>query len=341
MTAPFDGPDGMRRAGGDAPVLDMRDVSIMFDGAGGRLVAVDGLNLRVRRGEVLGLVGESGSGKSLTGFAIMGALDPPGRVASGEILLGGEDLTGMNRAELRHLRGSRMAMILQDPMLALNPTLTIGTQIVEAIRAHRAVSKGEARLRAIEALRLVGIGEPEKRLNSYPHEYSGGMRQRVSIAIALLHAPDLIIADEPTTALDVTVQAQILLEVRRLVDEMGSAWIWISHDLSVVAGLADRIAVMYAGRIVEEGPAESVLKRPRHPYTRGLLRSAPDNPPLPDGRLWQIAGYAPSIANRVSGCRFRPRCPRADEACAEQPPDTGADHRHACWHPHDGEAPQR
>ena len=319
------------------PVLDMRDVSIVFDTAGGRLNAVDGLNLTVRRGEVLGLVGESGSGKSLTGFAVMGALDPPGRVASGEILLGGQDLTGMNNAELRHLRGNRMAMILQDPMLTLNPTLTIGTQIIEAIRAHADVSSSEARTRAVEAMRRVGIGQPEKRLGAYPHEYSGGMRQRVSIAIALLHQPDLIIADEPTTALDVTVQAQILLEVRRLVEEVGSAWIWISHDLSVVAGLADRIAVMYAGRIVEEGPAQAVLKHARHPYTRGLLKSSPENPPLPDGRLWQIAGNAPSIANRVCGCRFRPRCPRADAACAEQPDDAGGDHRYACWHPYDDE----
>lgn len=319
------------------PVLDMRDVSIVFDTAGGRLDAVDGLNLTVRRGEVLGLVGESGSGKSLTGFAVMGALDPPGRVASGEILLGGQDLTGMNNAELRHLRGNRMAMILQDPMLTLNPTLTIGTQIIEAIRAHADVSSSEARARAVEAMRRVGIGQPEKRLGAYPHEYSGGMRQRVSIAIALLHQPDLIIADEPTTALDVTVQAQILLEVRRLVEEVGSAWIWISHDLSVVAGLADRIAVMYAGHIVEEGPAQAVLKGARHPYTRGLLKSSPENPPLPDGRLWQIAGNAPSIANRVYGCRFRPRCLRADAACAEQPDDAGGDHRYACWHPYDGE----
>ncbi len=322
----------------DEPLLDLSDVSIVFDTADGPLVAVDQLRLRLARGQVLGLVGESGSGKSLTGFAIMGALDPPGRVGGGRILFDGEDLTTLDPAALRRLRGNRMAMILQDPMLTLNPTLTIGTQIIEAIRAHRPVGRAEARRLAVAAMRRVGIGDAEKRLDSYPHEYSGGMRQRVSIAIALLHAPDLIIADEPTTALDVTVQAQILLEVRRLVEEMGSAWIWISHDLSVVAGLADRIAVMYAGRIVEEGPARTVLTRPRHPYTQGLLRSAPDNPPLADGRLWQIAGSAPAIAHRVSGCRFRPRCPRADAACAEPPPDSGTTHRFACWHPHDGEA---
>ncbi len=319
----------------DGPVLDIRDVSIVFDTAGGILPAVDGLNLRVNRGEVLGLVGESGSGKSLTGFAIMGALDPPGRVAEGQILFCGADLTQMSDAELRRLRGNRLAMILQDPMLTLNPTLTIGTQIIEAIRAHRSVSQSEARALAVQAMQTVGIGEPERRLSSYPHEYSGGMRQRVAIAIALLHTPDLIIADEPTTALDVTVQAQILLEVRRLVEALGSAWIWISHDLSVVAGLADRIAVMYAGRIVEEGPTEAVLRHPKHPYTRGLLQSAPENPPLDDGKLWQIPGSAPSLANRVTGCRFRPRCPRADEACGTQPPDQGQQHRFACWHAYD------
>ncbi len=319
----------------DVPVLDIQNLSIVFDTDAGVLPAVDGLNLRIDRGEVLGLVGESGSGKSLTGFAIMGALDPPGRVAEGKILFGGTDLTQMPDPQLRRLRGNRLAMILQDPMLTLNPTLSIGTQIIEAIRAHRPVSSSEARALAVRAMQTVGIGEPEKRLGSYPHEYSGGMRQRVAIAIALLHTPDLIIADEPTTALDVTVQAQILLEVRRLVEALGSAWIWISHDLSVVAGLADRIAVMYAGKIVEQGPTEAVLRYPKHPYTRGLLQSAPENPPLADGMLWQIPGSAPSLANRVLGCRFRTRCSHAEEACLKQPPDEGKEHRVACWHPHE------
>lgn len=315
------------------PVLQVKDVAITFDYGAQSLRAVEGLCFHVNRGEVLGLVGESGSGKTLTGFSIMGALDSPGSVSEGEILFRGEDLTKMSPARLRELRGSRLAMILQDPMMTLNPTLTIGTQITEAILAHRKMSGDHARQLAVEALEMVGIGQARKRLSSYPHEYSGGMRQRVAIAIALLHEPDLIIADEPTTALDVTVQAQILIEVRHLVRSKGAALIWITHDLSVIAGLADRVAVMYGGRIVEQGPTREVLFNPRHPYTHGLLKSVPENAPVGGGRLWQIGGSAPSIAQRPDGCVFRTRCERASEACLSVPADTPDPHSFACWHP--------
>ena len=320
------------------PVLQLRNVTITFDYAAGALRAVEDLTFHVNRGEVLGLVGESGSGKTLTGFSIMGALDDPGVVSAGEILFKGEDLTKMTPRQLRELRGNRLAMILQDPMMTLNPTLTIGTQITEAILAHRNTTMAEAKELAVEALEMVGIGQARNRLASYPHEYSGGMRQRVAIAIALLHEPDLIVADEPTTALDVTVQAQILIEVRRLVRSKGAALIWITHDLSVIAGLADRVAVMYAGRIVEQGPTRAVLSTPRHPYTYGLLKSSPENEPLEDGKLWQIAGSPPSIAQRPEGCVFRPRCDRAGEACLSQPAEVPEAHSYACWHPRDGGA---
>ena len=317
----------------EAPLLQLNDVTITFDYAAGALHAVEDLTFHVNRGEVLGLVGESGSGKTLTGFSIMGALDDPGVVSAGEILFKGEDLTKMPPSRLRALRGSRLAMIMQDPMMTLNPTLTIGTQITEAILAHRKTTREHARQLATEALEMVGIGQAQSRLSSYPHEYSGGMRQRVAIAIALLHEPDLIVADEPTTALDVTVQAQILIEVRRLVRSKGAALIWITHDLSVIAGLADRVAVMYAGRIVEQGPTREVLTNPRHPYTYGLLKSSPENEPLENGKLWQIAGSAPSIAQRPEGCVFRPRCAHASETCLSLPGESAGAHSYACWHP--------
>ncbi len=320
------------------PVLELRDVSITF-GEAQKLHAVEGLSFTVHGGEVLGLVGESGSGKSLTGFSIMGALDPPGRVSSGEIRFQGYDLGQLGAEDRRRLRGNRMAMIMQDPMQTLNPTLKIGTQIFEAIRAHRAVTRKKARDEAIAALQKVGIGDAAQRLEMYPHEFSGGMRQRVAIAIALLHDPDLIIADEPTTALDVTVQAQILLEVRELVHQTGAALIWISHDLSVVAGLADRVVVMYAGRIVEIGSTEAVLRTPRHPYTQGLLRSDPETQTLANGRLWHIPGSAPTLAERGKGCAFRPRCGFADQACYQAPDPQGTDHQVSCWYPRDAETP--
>ena len=276
------------------------------------------MSLHVSKGEVLGLVGESGSGKSVTGFSIMGLIDPPGRITDGSIKLNGEELAGLGDEAMRRKRGREVAMIFQDPMMTLNPVLRIDTQMIEAVLAHENVSAKAARARCREALVTVGIPSPDERLNSYPHQFSGGMRQRVAIAIALLHKPSLIIADEPTTALDVTIQGQILAEVQRCCAELGTALIWITHDLSVVAGLADRVAVMYAGRIVEEGPVESVLERPLHPYTLGLMRSVPGASRKGEA-LAQIHGAAPSPLNLPAGCAFEPRCGRAIAACSEAP----------------------
>jgi peptide/nickel transport system ATP-binding protein len=296
--------------------------------------AVDGVSFTVDAGQVLGLVGESGSGKSVTGFSIIGLLDPPGRVAGGRILFKGRDLTKLSEPELRDLRGNRIAMIFQDPMMTLNPVLRIDTQMMETVFAHQRVSAAEARRRSRDALGMVGIPSPEERLSAYPHQFSGGMRQRVAIAIALLHRPDLIIADEPTTALDVTIQAQILAEVQKLAREVGTALIWITHDLSVVAGLADDIAVMYAGRIVETGRVGDVLDHPLHPYTSGLIGSVPSRNRR-GSKLHQIPGMTPSLLNLPPGCAFRTRCPRADAACEADPPVSEPVPGHAlrCFHP--------
>lgn len=305
------------QSGGGA-LLEVRGLCTEFMTREGRLPAVAEASFELSRGEVLGLVGESGSGKSVTGYSIMGLIDAPGRVAGGSILFDGEELVGAPPERLRRLRGRRIAMIFQDPMMTLNPVLKIGTHMIETLFAHEAMTRDRARGRAIEALSKVGIASPDKRLDQYPHEFSGGMRQRVSIAIALLHRPDLIIADEPTTALDVTVQGQILYEMRELVRESGTSLIWITHDLAVVAGLADRIAVMYAGRIVESGPAGEVLDRPRHPYTRGLLDSVPSSA-SPGQRLRQIGGSAPSLARLGEGCAFAPRCGQRGADCERRP----------------------
>lgn len=317
------------------PLLDVRDLVTVFPGGGKDLRAVDEVSFTVNRGEVLGLVGESGSGKSVTGFSIMGLVDRPGRVASGQILFDGQDLARASDETRRSLRGRRIAMVFQDPMMTLNPVLRIGTQMTETLHAHEKMSREEARNRARDALGLVGIPSPEERLDAYPHEFSGGMRQRVAIAIALLHRPDLIIADEPTTALDVTIQAQILSEFQKLTEMQGTAVIWITHDLAIVSGLADRIAVMYGGRIVETGTITEVLERPRHPYTRGLIRSVPSENTR-GTRLAQIPGVTPSLMRMPQGCAFRTRCPRADERCAERPGTFGSsDAYHRCFHPHE------
>ena len=319
-------------------LLVVDDLQTEFATRDGVLRAVQGVSFALARGQVLGLVGESGSGKSVTGFSILGLIDPPGRISGGSVKFDGQELVGQPENTLRRLRGKRIAMIFQDPMMTLNPVLSIETQMVETVLAHERVGRVVARERAIESLGRVGIAEPAARLPQYPHQFSGGMRQRVAIAIALLNRPDLVIADEPTTALDVTVQGQILYEMQKLVREAGSALIWITHDLAVIAGLADRVAVMYAGCIVEEGPVAAVLDAPRHPYTRGLLESVPANNVAADGtqarRLRQIPGMTPSLLKLAPGCAFRERCDRADAACAQMPDLRAAGGRSVrCVHP--------
>ncbi|WP_207484450.1 ABC transporter ATP-binding protein [Arenibaculum pallidiluteum] len=314
-----------------APLLRVEGLRTEFETRAGAVRAVDGVDLEIRRGEILGLVGESGSGKSVTGLSLLGLVDPPGRVG-GRILFEGEDLARAGERRLRHIRGARIAMIFQDPMMTLNPVLSVETQMVEAVLAHARVTREEARRRSRDALARVGIPSPEERLRAYPHQFSGGMRQRVAIAIALLHAPALIIADEPTTALDVTIQAQILFEVQKLCRETGTALLWITHDLAVVSTLADRIAVMYAGRIVETGSVAEVIDTPRHPYTRGLINSVPSRNRRGQP-LAQIPGMTPSLLDLPRGCAFRPRCPRAQEDCQEEPGLFGAGHRWRCFHP--------
>lgn len=297
--------------------------------------AVDDVSFTLDRGEVLGLVGESGSGKSVTGFSLLGLVDPPGRIVAGRLLLGGTDLRKLSPEAMRHVRGNRIAMIFQDPMMTLNPVLRIDTQMIEAIRAHDDVSEASARARCRAALVKVGIAAPDERLQAYPHQFSGGMRQRVAIAIALLNDPDLIIADEPTTALDVTIQGQILHEMQTLTRQSGTALVWITHDLSVVAGLADRVCVMYAGRIVEQGSCEDVLARPAHPYTQGLLDSVPAGQQRGQ-RLRQIPGMTPSLIDLPAGCAFGERCAHVDAACGVTPamrPAGGSGQTVRCVHP--------
>ena len=320
--------------------LEVRNLSTHFFTRAGVVKAVEGVSFSVGRGQVMGLVGESGSGKSVTGFSIIGLVDPPGRVVGGEILFQGRNLVGMEEAALRDLRGNRIAMIFQDPMMTLNPVLRVDTQMIETVLAHQKVDRETARQRARDTLGMVGIPSPDERLKSYPHQFSGGMRQRVAIAIALLHQPDLIIADEPTTALDVTIQGQILAEVQKLAANTGTAIIWITHDLSVVAGLADEIAVMYAGRIVEQGPVDAVLDAPFHPYTHGLIGSVPSRNQR-GAPLRQIPGTTPSLMSLPPGCAFKSRCDRADAACETMPdllplaPGRAA----RCVHPHHATVP--
>jgi len=322
---------------GTAPPLVVENLRTWFYTKAGVVKAVDDVSFSVGRGEIMGLVGESGSGKTVTGFSIMGLVDPPGRIAGGRILYHGENIAGLSEERFRALRGKRIAMIFQDPMMTLNPVLRIDTQMMEAVLAHEKVSKAEARRRARDALGQVGIPSPDERLSAYPHQFSGGMRQRVSIAIALINKPDLLIADEPTTALDVTIQGQILYEVQKLCRETRTAMIWITHDLAVVAGLADRVCVMYAGRVVEQGTVDDVLDRPCHPYTHGLIGSVPSQNRR--GRpLAQIPGMTPSLLDLPEGCTFRTRCPLADGACEIAPgitePVPGRAVR--CFHPHIG-----
>jgi peptide/nickel transport system ATP-binding protein len=300
------------------PLLQVENLRMHFFTKSGVVKAVDDVTFSVGRGQVLGLVGESGSGKSMTGYSIMGLVDPPGRILGGRILLDGRDLATLDPESWRRLRGNRVAMIFQDPMMTLNPVLRIDTQMVEAVRAHHRVSVESALARCREVLARVGIASPDERLRSYPHQFSGGMRQRVAIAIALINNPDLVIADEPTTALDVTIQGQILFEMQKLCRESGTGLVWITHDLSVVSGLADEVCVMYAGRIVESGTVGQVLERPMHPYTRGLLDSVPARN-TPGRPLAQIPGMTPSLLDLGAACAFRERCWRAAEACSAAP----------------------
>lgn len=305
-------------------LLEVTNLQTSFETRSGTIRSVNGVDLALNRGEILGLVGESGSGKSVTGYSIMGLVERPGRITGGSIMFygentSGEDLVTATPERMRELRGNRIAMIFQDPSTSLNPTLRIDTQMTEAIHSHSVTSANGAYQHAREALAKVGIPSPDERLKSYPHQFSGGMRQRVAIATAILNKPDLIIADEPTTGLDVTVQAQILYEIRKLCKESGTALIWVTHDLSLVSGLADKIAVMYAGRIVEAGSVAEIISKPRHPYTFGLMKSIPSNNARGQP-LYQIPGMAPSAENLPTGCAFHPRCSRKGPACEKLPP---------------------
>lgn len=315
-------------------LLDIQGLRTVFHLLGGAWSAVDGVDLQVERGEILCLVGESGSGKSVTGFSIVQLIDAPGEIVEGKVVFNGTDLCTASDEQLRSLRGDRIAMIFQDPLSTLNPVLTIGEQMLEAIFEHRTCSREQARNEAMQALSRVGISSPETRLKQYPHEFSGGMRQRVAIAIALLNGPDLIIADEPTTALDVTIQSQILYEVQKLARETGTAVLWITHDLAVVAELADRVAVMYAGQVVESGLVDDVIDRPKHPYTLGLLSSS-TGMVKPGERLHQINGNAPRIDARPSGCPFRTRCDHVIDVCTTTYPEKQSvgDHIFRCHNP--------
>jgi len=317
-----------------APTLEVEGLKTWFFTKAGTVKAVDEIGFSVDQGKILGLVGESGSGKSVTGFSVIGLVDPPGRVVGGAIRFKGEDLTQLEPEKMRSLRGNRIAMIFQDPMMTLNPVLRVDTQMMEAITAHKDISSREAWKLSCEALDQVGIPSPEQRLKSYPHQLSGGMRQRVAIAIAFINKPDLIIADEPTTALDVTIQAQILHEAQELCRKTGTAMIWITHDLSVVAGLADKICVMYAGRIVEAGTTDEIIDRPMHPYTHGLIGSVPSRNSH-GKRLNQIPGMTPSLLNLPPGCAFKERCPHADGACDSEPLESITEENRAlrCFHP--------
>jgi oligopeptide transport system ATP-binding protein len=318
-----------------APLLEVRDLKTAFYTQDGVVQAVNGISYTLREGEALGLVGESGCGKSVSALSIMRLIPtPPGRIVGGEVLFEGRDLLKLSDEGIRKVRGNRIAMIFQDPMTSLNPVLTIGRQITEALELHKGMNRTTARKRAIELLDMVGIPSAASRIDDYPHQFSGGMRQRVMIAMALSCEPKLLIADEPTTALDVTIQAQILDLIRRLQKDLGMALILITHDLGVVAGIADRINVMYAGYIVETAPANEVFEDPRHPYTLGLLRSIPRIDEPRKEKLIPIEGLPPDLINTSSGCPFAPRCTFAVEQSHHENPKlrpVGNEHFVACW----------
>jgi peptide/nickel transport system ATP-binding protein/oligopeptide transport system ATP-binding protein len=319
-----------------APLLSVSDLHVSFATEDGVVQAVDGASFDLEPGEILSIVGESGSGKSVTALTVMGLSRGPNATIEGEVRLSGKELITASEEELRRVRGERIAMVFQDPMTALNPVYRVGDQIVEEIRAHEDVSKQEARDRAIEALRSVGIPNPERRYDNYPHEFSGGMRQRAMIALALVLEPEVLIADEPTTALDVTIQAQILQLLEQLNQDRGLAVILITHDLGVVAEVADRTLVMYAGRVVEEGTLDDIFYDPQHPYTWGLLGSLTRIDRPRPRRLPAIPGAPPSLISPPRGCHFRPRCPHEFEHCLTTPPlearlPDDPNHRDRCW----------
>ncbi len=316
-------------------LLEVRNLETRFYTQEGVVKAVNGISYTLDEGETLGVVGESGCGKSVSVLSMMRLIpSPPGKITGGEVLFEGQDLLKMSQEEIRHIRGNRIAMIFQDPMTSLNPVLTIGRQVSEALELHMGMDKRQARQRTIELLEMVGIPQAEQRIKDYPHQFSGGMRQRVMIAMALSCNPQVLIADEPTTALDVTIQAQIVDLVKRLRDEMGMAVIWITHDLGVVAGLVDRVNVMYAGFIVEMGPVKEIYHCPRHPYTIGLLGSLPRLDERMRRRLKSIEGLPPDLIALPQGCPFAPRCEYAIDRCLEENPtleSVGVDHQVACW----------
>jgi peptide/nickel transport system ATP-binding protein len=318
------------------PLLEVKDLRVEFPTRRGTLVAVDGVSFSIAPGEVLGVVGESGAGKSLTGTAIIGLLEPPGRIAAGEVRLDGERIDQLPHDLMRRIRGRRIGAIFQDPLTSLNPLYTIGRQLEETILTHLDVSQAEARKRALALLSEVGIPAPEGRIDHYPHQFSGGMRQRVVIALALCAEPRLIIADEPTTALDVSIQAQIITLLKRLAREHGTAVMLITHDMGVIAETADRVAVMYAGRVAEIGPVRDVIHSPHHPYTVGLMGSIPKvgaGVGKRHARLVQIEGSMPRLTAIPAGCAFNPRCPRRMDRCLVERPDTvpAGQSLAACW----------
>ncbi len=329
---------------GPAPVLEVSDLKTVFDTRDGQVHAVNGVSFAIAPGELLGVVGESGSGKSVTMMSIMGLLpSPPARVVGGDIRYQGRDVRAMSEAEMRDLRGGEIGFVFQDPMTSLNPVFTVGYQLMAPLRAHLGMSRADARRRAAELLGLVGIPDAANRLNDYPHQFSGGMRQRVMIAMALSCDPKVLIADEPTTALDVTIQAQILELIRELRQKLGMGIIWITHDLGVIAGIADRVMVMYAGQVVEQGEVAEIFSNPQHPYTRALLETVPSVTGPRERRLRTIEGQPPSLWAAPAACPFAPRCPNAFARCLSENPwrlVIADGHDVACWWDADREEPR-
>jgi peptide/nickel transport system ATP-binding protein len=315
-----------------APLLEVRNLKVEFPSRRGTLLALDDISFSISPGEILGVVGESGAGKSLTGAAIIGLLEPPGRISGGQILLEGQRIDNLPYEQMRAIRGRKIGAIFQDPLTSLNPLYTIGRQLIETIRTHLPVSEEEAKQRAIRLLQETGIPAAEQRIDQYPHQFSGGMRQRVVIALALAAEPKLIVADEPTTALDVSIQAQIISLLKRLCKDHGAAVMLVTHDMGVIAETCDRVAVMYAGRVVEVGPVADVIHRPSHPYSVGLMGSIPAMDEDRE-RLMQIDGAMPRLNAIPTGCAFNPRCPNVFDRCRQERPDlldAGAT-RAACW----------